>query len=127
MREAMALADQANKDIIVYYTRTNCPPCRRLQGQLKQQPIRDLYGNRFVFTAIWGSSMDRAERDRYRQTFGASAAPTLIVHRRTGEYVCSSVGFFDNEDAAVAMFKAISAKLEAKALPSVSAPAPCVQ
>lgn len=126
MQEAMVLAEQANKDIIVYYTRTNCPPCNRLQAQLRQQPIRDLFGGRFVFTAVWSSSMNGSERDHYRQNFGVRGAPTLIVHRKTGEYVCTSVGSFNNENEALEVHKAISEKLKAKAVPPASAPVPCV-
>lgn len=41
--------------------------------------------------------MSHSERERYRQQFSVQGAPTWIVFRANGEYVCTSEGGFTSE------------------------------
>jgi len=92
--KAVALSKDTKKAVILYYTRTNCPPCDRLQSHLRNSEIADQFRDSYVFTAVWGSSMGRIEREDYRQRYGIQGAPTWVAFNAAGEYLCTSAGGF---------------------------------
>jgi thioredoxin-related protein len=100
MEKALVLAKQKDKAVIVYYTRTNCPPCNVLQSRLRQEAVAAPYRASYVFTAVWGSSMGHAERESYRKRFDVQGAPTLLVFNNAGQYVCTARGGFFTTDEA---------------------------
>lgn len=98
--KASALAREKNKAVILYYTRTNCPPCNWLQGQLRQDSVGQPYRDNYVFTAVWGNGMSSKEREQYRSRYDVQGAPTWLFFNAAGEYVCTSRGGFASpEDA----------------------------
>lgn len=56
--DALAKAKDQQKWVIVYYTRSNCPPCNYVQGHLKNDAIKSGFANNFVFTVVWDDGMD---------------------------------------------------------------------
>jgi thioredoxin-related protein len=112
--KALATAKQSGKHVIVYYTRTNCPPCNVIQYYLRTnedvaRPFRESY----VFTAVWGTAMGRAERDEYRTKYDVSSAPSWLVFTNAGEYVCTARGGFDGVAGAAQLHAALKEKLAA--------------
>jgi hypothetical protein len=66
-----------------------------------------------VFTAIWGTSMGRAERDEYRTKYNVSGAPSWLVFTSAGTYVCTARGGFEGPEGAARLQAALEAKLKA--------------
>jgi thioredoxin-related protein len=113
LERATEEAKKANRAVILYYTRTNCPPCDVLQGRLRKPEVAAPYRSSYVFTAVWGSSMDRMEQQRYRDKYGTRGAPSWVVFGSDGQYVCSAPGGFQSDEEGGALHTAIQAKLTA--------------
>ena len=111
MEKALLLAKQKDKGVIIYYTRTNCPPCNVLQSTLRQEAVAAPYRTAYVFTAVWGSSMGSAERESYRKRFDVQGAPTLLVFNNAGQYVCTARGGFSTADEATKVHAAAQSYL----------------
>jgi Thioredoxin-like len=106
-------AKKAKRPVILYYTRTECPPCTVLQGRLRKDEIAKPYRDGYVFTAVWGNAIDRSERERYRSRYGARGAPTWIAFSEKAEYVCTAPGGFQSDGDGATLHTAIQAKLNA--------------
>lgn len=50
--KALEVAQASGRSVIVYYTRTNCPPCNVLQSRLRDPSIGAPFAQDFVFTAV---------------------------------------------------------------------------
>jgi thioredoxin-related protein len=111
LAKALASAKQSGKSVIVYYTRTNCPPCNVLQGRLRKEDVAKPYRDMYIFTAVWGSSMGNAERERYRQEFAVEGAPTWIFFRNDGTYVCTASGGFRSDLAGTELHQVVQSKI----------------
>jgi hypothetical protein len=109
--QALALATAANLPVIVYYTRTNCPPCTVVQGQLRSEAVGQLFRGSYVFTALWGTSMGHGERETLRSRYDVQGAPTWVVFRNTGEYLCTARGAFATASEANALHQAIQERM----------------
>jgi thioredoxin-related protein len=109
--KALDSAKQSGRSAIVYYTRTNCPPCNVLQGRLRKEDVAKPYRDMYVFTAVWGSSMGNAERERYRAEFGVEGAPTWIFFRNDGTYVCTASGGFRSDQAGMELHQIVQSKI----------------
>jgi hypothetical protein len=128
LQKALATANGSRRSVIVYYTRTNCPPCNVLQGRLKNPDVGGPYLNGFVFTVVWGSSMGNAERESYRQRFNVQGAPTWIVYRADGRYLCTSQGGFASDAAGAELYEAITKRLASSAPTGTEGvPRACIQ
>ena len=115
LADATKLADEKGKAVVLYYTRTNCPPCMVLQGNLRNlmvgAPLKAVY----VFTAVWGTSINRSEREIYRSKFDVQSAPTWVFFSGKGEYVCTSRGGLESNEHAVRLNEAVKALLASDA------------
>ena len=100
IEQAVAEGKRTTKPVIVYYTRTNCPPCNVLKGILRSEPTAGIYRERYIFTAVWGSSMGHTERERYRSLYNVQGAPTWLFFNSDGDYVCTAHGGFSTADGA---------------------------
>ena len=105
--KAIQTAIQTNKHVIVYYTRTSCPPCNLLQGFLRNDEVRSMYSKSYVFTAVWGNSMSHSQRENYRIDFDIQGAPTFLVYHSSGQYICTSRGGFGSVAAGKRLFSAL--------------------
>lgn len=126
MSKAVAVARDSGKGVILYYTRTNCPPCNALQARLKQDDVGKLYRESYVFTAAWGSSMSSAEREDYRARYGVLGAPTWLLFTNEGQYVCTSDGGFRSQTAGVELHQAMQTLLAAPEAAARSGPRHCM-
>ena len=111
MAKALATARGSGRQVIVYYTRTNCPPCNALQARLRKEAVAKPYRDSYVFTAVWGSSMGHAEREDYRTRYGVQGAPTWLVFTEEGKYVCTSGGGFESDEGAMLLHQAVQSKV----------------
>ncbi|MEF8747837.1 MAG: thioredoxin fold domain-containing protein [Candidatus Accumulibacter propinquus] len=111
LAKAVETAKGSGKAVIVYYTRTNCPPCSSLQNRLRKEEIGIPYRDGYVFTAVWGTSMRSDERDRYRTQFWVQGAPTWIIFNRHGKYVCTAAGGFTSDEAGTQLHKTVQSLL----------------
>lgn len=126
LEKAIALAKQKDKAVIVYYTRTNCPPCDALRSRLRSdEEIAASFKTNYVFTVVWGSSMGRDERENYRNRFGVQGAPTWIVFNANGEYVCTSSGGIYTNENGKKIHEAIQSRITAGAQKSETGPQRC--
>lgn len=123
--KATATAQQSGKHVIVYATRTNCPPCDALRYVLRTDSVAKQFRDAYVFTAVWNSSMGNAEREDYRNRYGVQGAPTWIIFTNTGKYVCTAPGVFLNAEEANARHKAIQARLANVSETSPTGPERC--
>lgn len=112
LERATARATKEGKAVIVYYTRPRCPPCDILQSRLKVEEIAGRYRENYVFTAVWGSSMNAGERDHYRSAYDVQGAPTWIFFSGEGKYLCTSGGGFRSTDQSVKLHAAVQALLQ---------------
>ena len=124
--KAVALAKQKNKAVIVYYTRTNCPPCNVLQSRLRKEEVAAPFRDSYVFTAVWGTSMGQSERETYRSRFGVQGAPTWLIFSQNGEYVCTSAGGFFTDEGGKKLHEAIQSRLSIAASTKETASRRCV-
>ena len=127
--KALTLARTANLPVVLYYTRTNCPPCTVVQGLLRGETVGHAFRYAYVFTALWGTSMGQAERESLRSRNDVQGAPTWVVFRNTGEYLCTARGVFATAAEAAALHHAIQQHLvssEASASGAVTAPRGCI-
>jgi len=106
---ASARASEENKTLIVYYTRTRCPPCDWLRAMLKKESVGAPFRDNYVFTVVWGSSMGYKEREQYRSQFGVQGAPTWIVYNPKGQYLCTARGGFDSDEGGAKLHAAVQA------------------
>jgi thioredoxin-related protein len=113
LAKALASAKQSGRSVIMYYTRTSCPPCNVLQGRLRKEDVAKPYRDMYVFTAVWGSSMGNAERERYRQEFAVEGAPTWIFFRNDGTYICTASGGFRSDQAGMELHQVVQSKIVA--------------
>lgn len=97
--EAFVLAKEKNKAVIVYYTRTRCPPCTILQSRLRREEVAAPFRDEYVFTALWSRLMDREKRAYYRDRYDVVGAPTWLVFDSGGGYVCTSIAGFKSDKA----------------------------
>lgn len=118
--KAVAIAKDKDKALIVYYTRTSCPPCSLLQSRLRQEEVAALFRDKYVFTAVWGSAMGMNERESYRRRFDVQGAPTWIAFDKDGKYLCTSPGGFFSFDEARAIHEGIQARLSTPVFPHSS-------
>jgi hypothetical protein len=109
--QALTLASSDKRPVILYYTRTNCPPCRVVQGLLRGEAAGGLFRDTYVFTALWGTSMGHAERETLRSRYDVQGAPTWVVFRHTGEYLCTARGAFSSAEEAATLHRAIQGRL----------------
>ena len=114
LKKAVAEAKRTDKHVILYYTRTNCPPCEVLQRELRSEPTASLYRDRYVFTAVWGSSMGETERKHYRGRYNVQGAPTWLVFTNEGEYLCTAQGGFRSSTGAKQLQEAAQNLLKAE-------------
>jgi thioredoxin-related protein len=126
LAKALTVARDTDRQVIVYYTRTNCPPCTVLQARLRKDAVAKPFRESYVFTAVWGSSMGHAEREEYRSRYGVQGAPTWLVFTREGKYVCTSGEGFESDDGAVALHRAAQVLLAAQTEPAASGPRRCL-
>ena len=126
LAKAVFAAKQAGKHVILYYTRTNCPPCRVLQGRLRIESVAKPYRESYVFTAVWGSSMGDSEREHYRRRFGVLGAPTWLAFTNDGKYICTSSGGFETDQGAAALHQAIQAHLAGAEENASNEPRSCI-
>lgn len=110
---ALVMAREKNKALIVYYTRTRCPPCNILQSRLRREEVAAPFREGYVFTAIWGSSMGRTERRHYRDIYNVPGAPTWPVFNYSGDYVCTSIGGFTSDQGGKRLHESIQSHLRA--------------
>ena len=111
LTKATATATQHKKHVIVYATRTNCPPCDALRSRLRRDDVAKPYREGYVFTAVWNSSMGYAEREDYRRKYDVQGAPTWIVFKNTGQYLCTARGAFFSDEDGFKLHQAIQAQL----------------
>lgn len=111
LADATKLADEKGKALVLYYTRTNCPPCTVLQGNLRNAEIGAPFKAAYVFTAVWGTSINRSERETYRSRFDIQSAPTWVFFTGKGEYVCTSRGGFESGEHALRLNEAVKGLL----------------
>jgi hypothetical protein len=107
LAKAVATARGSDRAIIVYYTRTNCPPCGSLQRRLRKEEVGAPYRDGYVFTAVWGSSMGSYDRESYRTQYWVQGAPTWIFFNRHGKYVCTAAGGFTSDEAGAQLHKTV--------------------
>lgn len=112
LEKALVRATSEGKNVIVYYTRTKCPPCDVLRGRLNREEVGKQFQQNYVFTAVWGSSMGHEERESYRSRFGVRGAPTWIVYSAKGKYVCTARGGFESDEGGAALHLAAQAALK---------------
>lgn len=96
---AVAKAGEQQKWVIVYYTRSSCPPCNHVQGQMKRDEIRSGFADDFIFTVIWSNGMNTTDREKYRSRYGVMGAPTWLVYNERKEYICTASGGFGTFEA----------------------------
>ena len=99
LQKAVDRAKVTGRAVIVYYTRTQCPPCDALQARLRKDSIGEPFRSGYVFTAVWGNSMSNTEREHYRIRFGVQGAPTWLVFNSLGDYICTARGGFGSDEA----------------------------
>ncbi len=122
--KAYSRAAKEQKAVIVYYTRTSCPPCDVLQGRLRNESVAKPFRDGYVFTAVWGNTLGLQEREHYRSRFGVQGAPTWIVFNSQGAYVCTAPGGFSSDSEGLALDQSIRASL-ISSTPSSSTPVIC--
>jgi thioredoxin-related protein len=125
MSRALEEGKKTNRPVILYYTRTNCPPCDVLQGRLRKPDVARPYRESYVFTAVWGSAMDRMEQQRYRDKYGTRGAPSWVVFANDGQYVCSAPGGFQSDEEGATLHTSIQTKLTAPR-PTEGTIVPCI-
>ena len=125
MPKALALAREKNKTVILYYTRTSCPPCNWLQAQLRQDSVGQPYRENYVFTAVWGNGMNSDERQQYRSRYDVQGAPTWLFFNADGGYVCTSRGGFASPEDAKVLHDAVQQLLAAATGPAPDRPRNC--
>lgn len=113
LEEAFAFAKQKNKPVILYYTRTRCPPCHMLQSRLRREDVAAPYRDGYVFTVVWSRSMGTEEREYYRTQYYVLGAPTWVVFDSRGDYVCTSIGGFKSDEGGKRLHAAIQSRLRA--------------
>jgi len=111
LTKAVSTAQGAGKAVIVYYTRTQCPPCDVLQWRLRKEEVGNPYRSAYVFTAVWGTAIGYTERENYRSKYGVPAAPTWIVFNSRGKYVCTAPGGFGSDEAGLRLHEAVQSLL----------------
>ena len=107
LASASARAARDGKTAIVYYTRTQCPPCNALQSRLRKESVAAPFRDHYVFTAVWGSSMGSSERETYRSQYGVQGAPTWIFYRQDGQYLCTASGGFSSDEHGARLHAAV--------------------
>lgn len=105
LERAFQTARSHEKSVIVYYTRTRCPPCRALQSNLRREAIRKAYAPHYVFTVVWGNGMDSSKRKTFQDRYNVLGAPTWIIYNRYGDYLCTSHGGFRNPEAGLMLHR----------------------
>jgi hypothetical protein len=126
LTRAIENGKQSGRPIILYYTRTSCPPCDVLQARLRKEDVAKPYRESYIFTAVWGSSMGQMDQQRYRDRYGARGAPSWIVFTSDGRYVCTAVGGFKSDEAGAVLHKAIQAKVSAPSKEEPASIASCI-
>ena len=114
LTKAVTEAKRTGRHVILYYTRTKCPPCEVLQRELRNESTALLFKDRYVFTAVWGSAMGHSERELYRSRYAVQGAPTWLVFTNEGEYVCTAQGGFDSGEGAKRLHEAAQRLLAAQ-------------
>jgi hypothetical protein len=125
LERATSRAAKEGKAVVVYYTRTRCPPCDILQSRLKVEEIAGRYRENYVFTAVWGTSMNAGERQHYRAAYDVQGAPTWIFFSGEGKYLCTSSGGFRSTDQSIRLHAAVQALLQQPRPDSDPAPRAC--
>ncbi len=125
LAKAIATANGSGRAVVVYYTRTNCPPCNNLQRRIRKEEVGAPYRDGYVFTAVWGSSMGSYERDSYRTKYWVQGAPTWIFFNRHGKYVCTAAGGFTSDEAGTQLHKTVQSLLATPIEGESAAPRSC--
>ena len=126
LTKATATATLHKKHVIVYATRTNCPPCDVLRSRLRRDDVAKPYRESYVFTAVWNSSMGYSEREDYRRKYDVQGAPTWIVFKNTGQYLCTARGAFFSDEDGLKLHQAIQAQLASTEGSPTSGPRSCM-
>ncbi|HEU0201088.1 MAG TPA: thioredoxin family protein [Burkholderiaceae bacterium] len=105
LEAALAAAKASDQPVIIYYTRQRCPPCDVLRTRLSSDPLREHYAKAFHYAVIWGDQMDSTERAGWRDRYGVSSAPTWVVMRSDGGYLCTAVGGFGSVEGGLRLFR----------------------
>ena len=126
LHKAVAVAKEKNKAVILYYTRTNCPPCTVLQSRLRKEEVAAPLRAAYVFTVVWGSYMSYNERESYRRRYDVQGASTWIVFSSNGEYVCTASGGFNSDKGGRRLHEAVQARLATLAGSSEADPTHCL-
>ena len=111
LTKATDRAAKEGKAVVVYYTRTQCPPCDALQSRLRKESVGAPYRDKYVFTAVWGSSMGNSEREQYRNLYGVQGAPTWLFFTPAGGYLCTARGGFGSDEGGIKLHDAVQTLL----------------
>lgn len=111
LERAASRAAKEGKAVVVYYTRTRCPPCDLLKSRLRIESVAKPYRENYVFTAVWGSSMNFREREHYRSAYNVAGAPTWLFFNAAGKYLCTASGGFFSEEQSANLHSAVQALL----------------
>jgi len=125
LETALRKAAASGKSVILYYTRTNCAPCRVLQSHLRREEIKAAYAPHYVFTAAWGNGMATRMRKEYRTRYNVLGAPTWIFYDRRGRYLCTSIRGFADHEAGLKLHRRVQANLDADPAPHPDGPRAC--
>lgn len=112
LSKAIDRAAQEGKAVVLYYTRTNCPPCDALRQRLRNDPVGEIYRNKYVFSAVWGSSMSKTEQDQFRGRYGFGGAPAWMFFNSQGTYLCTARGgVFESDEEGIKLHTAVQAMI----------------
>lgn len=125
--DALLKAKEQQKWVIVYYTRSNCPPCNYIQGHLKNEAIKRGFADDFVFTVVWGNGMDTSKREDYRTRYGVIGAPTWIIFDSKGEYICTANGGFNSYEAGLELSERLRKVKASASAETTTVAVPCSQ
>jgi hypothetical protein len=120
--KALALGSSGKRPVILYYTRTNCPPCSVVRALLRGDAVSSMFRDGYGFTALWGTSMGSVERESLRGQYDVQGASTWVVFRYTGEYLCTARGVSSTAEEAAALHHAIQERLASSTAGAGSAP-----
>lgn len=126
LESATIRAAKEGKAVVLYYTRTQCPPCEILQWRLRKEDVAANYRESYVFTAVWGTSMNYTERQHYRSTYNVGGAPTWIFFTSDGQYLCTSSGGFSTDEHGARLHAAVQARLKQPSQKVSTGPRACM-
>lgn len=73
--------NSANKDVLLYFTATWCPPCKLMKSDVLPQPeVRDAITSRYVAVYI-----DIDKRPEDARKYGVNSIPAFVITRKGDE------------------------------------------